>query len=53
MDLTLKFDTQRPVSNLKLDEVAGETITLTLIGSLKEEKGGTLIEGEDCIWVLK
>ncbi|MDL1979197.1 MAG: MBL fold metallo-hydrolase [Deltaproteobacteria bacterium] len=52
-DLTLEFDTQGLVSNLKLDEVAGETIALTLIGSLKEEEGGTPIEGEDCIWVLK
>lgn len=52
LDLTLKFDTQDLVEKLKLDEVAGET-TLTLTGELKEEEGGTPIEGEDCIRVLK
>lgn len=52
MDLTLKFDTQKLVSNLELDKVAGNTIPLTLTGNLKEEESGTPIEGEDCVWVL-
>ena len=51
IDLTLKFDTQELVSSLKLDNVAGETIPLTLTGNLKAENGGTQIEGEDCIRV--
>jgi beta propeller repeat protein len=52
MDLTLKFDTQELVSCLALEEVAGETIPLTLSGNLKEENGGTPITGEDCVRVL-
>ena len=52
IDLTLKFDTQELVSNLKLDEVAGETIPLAVTGDLKAENGGTPIEGKDCIRVL-
>ena len=51
IDLTLKFDTQELVSNLKLDEAAGETVPLTVTGDLKAENGGTPIEGEDCIRV--
>jgi hypothetical protein len=53
LDLTLKFDVPELVAKLKLDEVAGETIPLTLTGSLKEELSGTPIRGEDCISVLK
>jgi hypothetical protein len=52
MDLTLKFDTQELVSCLALEEVAGETIPLTLTGNLKEEDGGTPITGEDCLRIL-
>lgn len=52
MDLTLKFDTQELVSCLALEEVAGETIRLTLTGNLKEEASGTPITGEDCVRVL-
>ena len=52
MDLTLKFDTQELVSCLALEEVAGETIPLTLTGNLKEEDGMP-IEGQDCVRVLK
>ena len=51
MDLTLKFDTQELVSCLALEELAGETIPLTLTGNLKEEAGGTPITGEDCVRV--
>jgi hypothetical protein len=53
MDLTLKFDTQELVETLRLSEEAGKTIPLTITGNLIEEEGGTPIEGEDCIWVLK
>jgi hypothetical protein len=53
LDLTLKFDTQELVETLGLSDEAGNTIRLTLTGNLKEEEGGTPIEGEDCIWVLK
>ena len=53
VDLTLKFKTQELVSQLKLDQVTGETIPLTLTGNLKEEEGGTPITGQDCIWILK
>ena len=50
IDLTLKFDTQELVSKLELDNVAGETIPLTVTGNLNAENGGT-IEGKDCIRV--
>ena len=52
LDLTLKFDTQELVETLGLSGEAGDTTRLTLTGNLKEEEGGTPIEGEDCIWVL-
>lgn len=52
MDLTLKFDTQELVNCLALEEVAGETIPLTLTGNLKEEEGGTPITGQDCVRIL-
>ena len=53
LDLTLKFDTQELVETLELSDEAGNTIRLTLTGNLKEEEGGTAIEGADCIWVLE
>jgi hypothetical protein len=53
LDLTLKFNTPELVETLELSDEAGNTIPLTLTGNLKEEEGGTPIEGEDCIWVLK
>jgi hypothetical protein len=49
MDLTFKFRRKRLAKNLKLYDVAGETIPLTITGNLKEESGGTPIEGEDCV----
>jgi hypothetical protein len=52
VDLTLKFDTEELVEILRLREVAGETIPLLLTGNLKEEFGGTPIEGQDDIKVL-
>jgi hypothetical protein len=53
LDLTLKFETQELIEQLELNEVAGETISLTLSGNLKEEEGGNPVAGEDCVWVLK
>jgi hypothetical protein len=53
IDLSLKFDMQALVTTLKLGEVKGSTLPLTLTGNLKEEFGGTPIEGQDCIRVLK
>ena len=53
LDLTLKFSTQDLVEKLDLCPLDGQTIPLTITGNLKEENGGTPIEGEDCIWVLK
>lgn len=52
-DLSLKFDMQAVVTTLGLSGEAGNTIPLTITGKLKEEAGGTSIEGQDCIWVLK
>jgi len=53
MDLTLKFPVTALVETLGLDEVAGETIPLTLTGNLKEEEGGTAITGQDCVQILE
>lgn len=52
-DLKLKFRTQQLVEVLKLREVAGQSVQLTLTGTLKEEFGGTPIEGQDYVKVLK
>jgi hypothetical protein len=49
MDLTFKFRRKRLAKKLKLYDVAGETIPLTITGNLKEEYEGTSIEGEDCV----
>lgn len=51
-DLTLKFDMEELVGGLGLEECSGETVELTLVGSLKEEHGGTPIEGRDCVRIL-
>ena len=53
LDLTLKFSTQALVKKLDLCPLDGLTIPLIITGNLKVEEGGTPIEGEDCIWVLK
>jgi len=52
-DLKLKFRTQQLVEVLKLREVAGQSVQLTLTGKLKVEFGGTPIEGQDYVKVLK
>ncbi|MCK5040186.1 MAG: hypothetical protein KAR87_04420 [Candidatus Aenigmarchaeota archaeon] len=51
MDLSLKFSTLDVVA-LGIGDFAGQTIPLVLTGTLKEEYGGTPIEGQDCVWVL-
>jgi hypothetical protein len=51
LDLTLKFSTPELVEMLGLDNMAGETIPLTLTGNLLDEFGGTPIRGEDCVRV--
>ena len=56
MDLTLKFDTQEILAALveELGEIKdGEVLSLSLAGALKEEAGGTEIEGSDCVLIIK
>jgi len=53
IDLSMKGYKHDLVYNLRLQEVAGETIPLIVTGKLKDEFGGTAIEGKDCVWVLK
>ena len=53
MDLVLHFDTQEAVYTLGLASHAGETIPLTLTGSLKEEFGATPIQGQDHARILR
>ena len=48
-DLTLKFRTQDIVAMLG-DVNDGDEVVLTLTGELY---GGTPIEGQDCVWILK
>ena len=55
LDLTLKFDMAELVEKLKLKDVAGQTLPLTLTGNLRGEEAGELgtpIRGQDCVWVL-
>jgi hypothetical protein len=49
MDLKLKFRRKAVAKKLKLYDVAGETIPLTITGNLWEEFGGTPIVGKDCV----
>ncbi len=51
LDLKLKFHRKNLVMTLKLSQVLGQTVPLTLTGNLKEEFGGTQITGEDCLKV--
>jgi hypothetical protein len=53
IDLSMKVYKHDLLYNLKLKEVAGDTIPLTVTGKLKDEFGGTPIEGKDCVKVLK
>jgi len=52
LDLTLKFKTQEIVAALGSVE-DGDVVVLYLTGNLKEEFDGTLIKGEDIVWILK
>jgi hypothetical protein len=51
-DLTIKFKIQE-VKELLSDADLDLEITLTIIGNLKEEYGGSPISGQDCVWVIK
>jgi hypothetical protein len=53
MDLALKFKTQEVKRTLELGDEVGNTIPLLVTGKLKENAGGTPIEGLDCVWVLR
>lgn len=53
VDLALKFDIAAVVGTLKLADVAGQTLPLTVTGKLKPEYGGTPITGKDCVRVLR
>lgn len=52
LDLTLKFNTQEIVAALGSVE-DGDVVVLYLTGNLMEEFDGTLIKGEDIVWILK
>ena len=52
VDLTLYFRINELVAGLNLAEVEGLTVPLTLTGMLKEEAGGALISGKDCVTVM-
>lgn len=52
LDLVLHFDTQEVVNKLKLTYYMGETIPLIIKGNLKEEYGGTPINGQDFVRIL-
>jgi hypothetical protein len=52
LDLTLKFESQMVKTTLGLAAEAGNTIPLLITGNLKEEAGGTAIEGSDYVRVL-
>lgn len=52
LDLTLKFDTQEVVDAIG-DVEDGDVAVLTLTGNLKDEFGGTPIQGEDVVVILR
>ena len=54
MDMILHFETQELVETLGLDQLERDTILpLMLTGNLTEENGGTEIEGQDCLRILR
>jgi hypothetical protein len=53
MDMSGYFKISELAEVLKLDEVAGQRIPLTLTGMLKEEAGGTPLSGKDCVDVME
>ncbi|MCK5100268.1 MAG: hypothetical protein KAR45_19315, partial [Desulfobacteraceae bacterium] len=52
-DMTLKFSTQELVDKLKLNDIKGQTVSITINGNLTETEGTAPIEGQDCVWILK
>jgi hypothetical protein len=52
LDLCLKFSNKEVVETLGLDEHEGETLPLYIIGNLKDDYGGTPIQGHDYVWIL-
>ncbi len=53
LDLTLKFKAQEVIETLGLDAFSDrDVVVLILTGNLKEEHGGTPIQGQDCIVIL-
>jgi hypothetical protein len=52
-DLVLLFRARTLGTSLKLGDVAGQTVALTLTGQLKAEAGGMGITGQDDVLVLK
>ena len=54
LDLTLKFKTREVIETLGLDAFSDrDVVVLMLTGNLKAEHGGTPIQGQDCIVILK
>jgi len=50
-DLTLKFDVQQIVRAIgEIND--GDALPLSLTGTLREDFGGTPIEGSDCVAIL-
>ena len=50
LDLSLKFKAEEVIETLGLDAFSdGDVVILILTGNLKEEHGGTPIQGQDCI----
>jgi len=53
LDLVFHFDTQSAVTKLGLAAHVGETIPLIIRGNLYTVSGGTAIQGQDYVWILK
>jgi hypothetical protein len=52
LDLVFYFSTQE-VTALDLTNHVGQTIPLTIKGTLSEAAGGTSIQGQDYVWIIK
>lgn len=53
LDLVLHFDTQEVVNTLGLRAYVGQTIPLVITGNLYEELGGTPIQGQDYVRIIR
>ena len=51
--MTLRFKRKALATVLNLYEVAGQTTPLVVTGNLKDEYGGTPINGKDCVRIRK